>query len=513
MSKINQITKLQKEVRGMKEVLTSLKLLALDWVEEVVEIRTHPKLSTACWRWDEKKHKILIGLGNGLEEKFKRFPRYCWSFGIHELGHAIWTVKDLSAVQSYAKELGVPVKLVNLFEDARIEELIRKKGERFEWERYEYEEVEKLKKDLRSSIALSRIRRWEETYEPCPEEAVNLFFLLIQTEGNAKALSTLFKEVGRKFFRRVLEFYRTAVRAKDTYEIVRIAKEFTEEFGKPEEHEVPSHSLVVVGGEEVEEFEALWEEAGRDEEDGGERHGERGDRDYEGSSGSIQLSDEATKVDWTEVKREVRKLLNAFRSKEQKEDGTIPAKRINPKKLSLDREDIYRRRERKSFSMRPFTLFVDCSGSMRAMVPHQHHLTAVFSELVRETGAEGYLILTKNHQAQLFKLPVDRDLIERIPYNGGSENIVGGLVRFWDYVLKTKYVFIISDMQITDYWNDTEKKIKELRNRGIEVIGIYRGRYYDEARENAQHFFDKFVVTETSNPIDLLIPLLKRLKR
>ncbi|WP_457601578.1 hypothetical protein [Hydrogenivirga sp.] len=67
-------------------------------------------------------------------------------------------------------------------------------------------------------------------------------------------------------------------------------------------------------------------------------------------------------------------------------------------------------------------------------------------------------------------------------------------------------------MEITDYWDNTMQKIKELERSGIEVIGIYRGKkYYEEARQNAKEFFERRVVVRETNPIDLLVPLLRKM--
>ena len=494
----------------IKRTLRELKLFAVLNFSEDYEIRVHPNLPTACWRYDKKskKHKILIGLGNGLKEKFEKFPEYMKSFGFHEFSHSLNSQRDLEKINEELKKKNIPFNLYNLLEDARIEHLWRKNFSRdFNWIKYERDEFKKLVREIKEEMDILKgdIEEWKRTgtSDSLGTIASQIFFLFVQTEGKMD----LEEELGEKeLVGAVKGYYERVINGNN---VIEECEKFVDEFGFPTF--VPQ-LLSGYGDMEIseEEFEYYWENA-QDIEEGkeGEFCDKKGNREYKEGDLIVELSADKVSIDWNEVEREVNRLIKVFKSYTKKISTQVPSKKLNTKKLALDKEDIYLREQDISVKMKPFTVIVDCSGSMRVMTPVQHFLVAVFSELARRTKTESYLILTKNNEAQLFKLPVSRDVIERIPYDGGSENILGGLREFQRYILKTRYVFVISDMQITDYWKETEKEIKELKKKGIEVIGIYKGLYYREAKRNAKEFFEKYVVTKDTNPIDLLIPILK----
>ena len=561
----------------LKDGLRELKLFVYVKMDssESYEFRFHPTFPTACWRWDEKKkkHRILIGLGNRLEEKFKEDIEYMLSFGYHEISHSLHTTRDLKELNKRLKEEEIPFPLYNLFEDARIEHLFREKFKRpFRWRKWEEEQMDgKLVKWLSYYFDYSeQIESWKETGSlwdlPLRADPAQMFLLIVQAEGKAPYLKGVHmpfddavevqtswgtynvpkkrrenhpeleerKNLINDLIARIKDYYDRAIKVKTEEEMIELLKEWCEEFPQTRSGDgnwIPQ--LIPSGekedGDEVvelsfsdpdemtdEEFEQIWNDAvteNDDRDDGGEPGGlgERGDREYTKGEGDriIEHSNYRERIDWDRVKKDAERLLKSFRSTTLKRDTTIPSKRLSTRKLATDRDDIYRREEEISFRMRPFTVIVDCSGSMYEMVPEQHHITAIFNEIVRRTGVEAYLIFTKNKSRELFRLPVKKDVIEKIPYDGMSENILGGLIGFEDYILRTDFIFIVSDMQITDYWRATEEKIKEFRKKGKEVIGIYKGRYYEVARNNAPVFFEKYVVTETTNPIDLLIPILR----
>ena len=505
-------------MKVIKEVLRELKLFAALNFKEIYEIRVHKNLKTACWKWDGKKHRILIGLGGGLKEKFEKFPEYMKSFAFHEFSHSLHTPKNMESINESLRKKRIPFELYNLFEDARIEHLWRENfGRKFSWTKYEEEKLKELMQKIRKTLESygNYLKEWKENgfSKVLGTLASDVFFLFVQTEevdiskelGKIKPLDKLEKD----FVDTVQNYYRRVIEGNE-YSVVEECKRFVEEFG------FPTRVLQVIGNGDMEisdeDFEVLWEDA----KDEGESEGESGkgeveNREYREGEPIVELSSNKVSLDWSSVERDVNKLIKVFRTERKRISSIFPAKKLNTKRLAFDEEKVYLREEEKKTRMKPFTVIVDCSGSMDMMTPHQHFLVALFSELVRKLRTESYLILTKNDEAQLFKLPVSRDVIERIPYDGGSENIYGGIVRFQKYILRTKYVFVISDMVITDYWDNTKVKIQELIRRGIEVIGIYKGDYYEEARKNARYFFEKYVVCRDTNPIELLIPILKTL--
>lgn len=574
------------KTRNLSEGIRKLKLfvyLNVDGNDEY-EFRTHPSFPTACWRWDnkEKKHKILIGLGNELGEKFEKDIEYFEYFGYHEISHSLYTTRDIKSLNGKLKKEGIPFPLFNLFEDARIEHLFREKfGRPFRWKKWEEKEMDdKLVKWLSFYIDHpNQIREWKETGVlsgiSIQADPTQMFLLIVQTEGeaplvrearysdehlayiktelgNLKVPNLLKNEAGyyekkltlqekvkliNELIARIHNYYQRATQVNSSEEMIELLKEWCEEFPQakvgtgdwipqlipsgPTEagYEVAELTFSDPDNMTEEEFNQLWDEAknGSDDEDeeglpGPGGFGERGDKEYSGCAGHpiIETSRFREALDWNKVRIDVERLLKAFRLRSQKSTTTTPSKKLSTRKLMMERDDVYIREQEVSIRVRPFTVLVDCSGSMSSMTPNQHYLVAVFSELARKTRTQAYLILTKNLSQELFKLPVSTEVVENIPYDGGSENLLGGLLEFERYILKTDYIFVVSDMQITDYWTRTEEKIKELQRKGKEVIGIYKGERYKVAHSNAQKFFSKYVITQTSSPIDLLIPLLKR---
>lgn len=516
-----------------KEALRELKIfvfLKLELINEneKYEIRTHPTFPTACWRWDEKEKKNKILIGEKVVEGVKENPKdYVLSFGYHEIAHSLFTPR-MGVPEEIGKE-GIPFALFNLFEDARIEELFRQQYKRrFEWMKWEREKIKKALKEWTKYYKENpqKIEEWkkEGVLKGVPPQAHpnQMFLFLIQSEGELEV-------EGNELMERIREYYEKTITIRDWRETIEIMKEWVREFPIEDENgnPIPIPQLIPSsegdGGKERcelsvegEEFEELWEESEKEGGKEGEKEsiGEKNDMEefVESEGDNVLREERLVELDWERVREEAQRIIKSFKTLSRKTNTSTPSKRLT-KRFFEDRDEIYLREQEIEIRIRPFTILIDCSGSMLQMVPEQHYLAGIFSEIVRKTKTDGYLILTETNREQLFKLPVPEEIVERIPFYGRTENILGGLRRFERYILKTKLLFIVSDMEITDYWRKTQEKIHELRRKGVEVIGIYKGRYYEDARENAPQFFDKFVATKDSNPVDLLIPLLRSLRR
>lgn len=86
--------------------------------------------NSAYWYFEQQKHHIRIG-ENCLQivdaPKPTALAGFLKSLYRHERAHALYTVRDLKAVQDECKKEGVPFRLLNLFEDCRVENRYRKK--------------------------------------------------------------------------------------------------------------------------------------------------------------------------------------------------------------------------------------------------------------------------------------------------------------------------------------------------------------------------------------------------
>ena len=99
--------------------------------EENINISISKNVETACWRFDNKteKHNIVIGYYN-YNEKAETIKNLLF----HELSHSLWSDRDIDSLTERVKVMGIPFRLLNLFEDIRIEEECRKKtNKKFLW--------------------------------------------------------------------------------------------------------------------------------------------------------------------------------------------------------------------------------------------------------------------------------------------------------------------------------------------------------------------------------------------
>lgn len=97
---------------------------------EKVNIEISADIETACWSFIPP-HRIVVG---NEKHHSKRSENYIQSLLWHELSHAKWTERDFKKINTELNKRGIPFKLYNLFEDARIEQCFREEtGKKFNW--------------------------------------------------------------------------------------------------------------------------------------------------------------------------------------------------------------------------------------------------------------------------------------------------------------------------------------------------------------------------------------------
>ncbi len=117
----------------IKEILRKEKINAffMNFLpSEKVNIEISADIETACWSFIPP-HRIVVG---NEKHHSKRSENYIQSLLLHELSHAKWTERDFKKINIELNKRGIPFKLYNLFEDARIEYLFREEtGKKFNW--------------------------------------------------------------------------------------------------------------------------------------------------------------------------------------------------------------------------------------------------------------------------------------------------------------------------------------------------------------------------------------------
>ena len=187
-------------------------LLARLLDEQAYEIRIKPNFNTASWCKKADKHYVVIGKdilkAQNFEEDYKVYEPYIISYLFHEVGHSLYTEPDLKAVSHALKAVEVPFVLMNLFEDARIEHLMRtKSGRAFSWSSYE-------------------------TLND-PASPSDLLFCIIQNDGIGKPYQE------HEHYERVCEYYyMSMIELNSTWDLIPLLEEWVKEFSKQSEKEI-----------------------------------------------------------------------------------------------------------------------------------------------------------------------------------------------------------------------------------------------------------------------------------
>lgn len=179
--------------------------------EENFKVMINKALETAATRYDEKEEMHIVYIGTkhenllGLEDDLSR-KKYVQALFFHEIGHTLFTEKDLKDLSRICQEIKIPFSLLNLAEDARIEYLVKKTIHNAVEVLYQFGWQEWLKNP-------------EEVADMSPE---NILFMMINTENSVPIAAIKAKKVA--------EFYERFLAANNTYEVLSILKEWKETF-------------------------------------------------------------------------------------------------------------------------------------------------------------------------------------------------------------------------------------------------------------------------------------------
>ena len=174
--------------------------------DEVYEIYIKPNYKTASWRFFDGRHQIIIGAdifkNSAQEMTVEDKVKYLRAYLNHEIAHSIWSERSLLEMSTILNENSIAFKLFNLFEDARIEECMRRHTKKvFNWFKYE-------------------------TYE-IPTTAIGMFFYLLQCEHKHSELLKLKSKINRKNYadlEMVFKIYKEVIESKSSYSLIRVAK-------------------------------------------------------------------------------------------------------------------------------------------------------------------------------------------------------------------------------------------------------------------------------------------------
>jgi hypothetical protein len=452
----------------------------------------------------------LVHFCCGLFKKLqpgKDWRGYVEAYAHHELMHACETKKALfeaiaqeaagqfKGILEYVKKrldaAKVPFSEWNLFEDARIEAVGRKRmGFPMAW--LEFEKLE------------------------AADSPRGYFFNLIQNEGEDDPSLLTPAVLGERWVSRVRDyFFCRAVKAHRVDDMMRLLQEWVREFPPPppppDGFSGRLSDLLAGLGISQETFEALLAEAEAQEDEKGpkapalgERHSITPEPDY--SNDPIIKDDAVREINESLVQKVAQRLSALLAPACRRERSTQPSKRLSARAFMSGRNDFYRRKVLGSGHSRPIRIvyFIDCSGSMSGEgmdgVPAIDGGIAIamgLNSLAERGMVEGHIVLHKgDHRTKTkcatYALPQPKEFFARIPSDGGYEALEAALKKNAPLLQKADYVFCNTDGHICD---DPVDKIW-LARKGIRPIGLYCG--HTEWAEALSEWFACAVIRNTT---------------
>ena len=489
------------------------------------DVKLKPNFETACWAY-QPPHKIYIGtelfekrmVKLGLNDAQR--AKYIANHYHHELGHALYTERDMRKIRAALKRIDAPFPLYNLFEDAYMEARYKKCAEySFAW--YELENAD---------------------FSPRPE---SLLFSLIQAEGDVVmvtkavtewtaeppvvdpsnpmvALGLLFapatgdtRELLLEKFPRVLDYYRRITQVTQSMQLIPLVKAWIDEFGKqPEEmpkgganggmSDLELSADLTINPEKLKDFdEDTKPVSGTPETDVDKKNSKKGeandDPSFVSKKGKV-LHDVVTEVDTERARKLADKLQKFFAEKTRRVATMVPQTRISARHFALNRAP-YRKTEVLGRGRKKVFFEVDCSGSMGGFhIMEGKLIVTALSMLAKRGYVEGHICLSAVTDTgpswELFKLPMDQASIDRIQGFAGAEGLEFALKDNLKLLQAADFVFVYTDGQICD-----RPIVKSSFHRyGIFTWGLYageRGNFMDEMMK----YFDKAILRDTAEEL------------
>ncbi len=468
-------------------------------------VRIRKDFETACWSFKKGLHSIFVG--DKILDRAKRAggrAHYVASFLFHEVAHSLWTERDLDAINKACRHAKVSFQHLNLFEDARIEHLMREKiGRKFGW--LDVEETPEVIKPL------------------------SLFFLLVQSDGDEAGAKEVWMELKKVSYlfgqpmdeatakveaEDICEFYRRTIACADTWEVVQICKEWNERWPEPEQQQQSQLGDMGYDGNgdmsqalqmqidtsaqaqaEADSVAIAGEGSKNDKEGNGK--GKSAAEDHgkplqEFSSCDYKTHPETT-IDVKAASKLLPKLEKLFESTSSMASSSSPSKRLNIRGIARgDMNKPYRVKSESGVEKKMVSIVVDMSGSMGGdPIAGAANIAYLISELARKGKVFGHVILSGTRGYQTFALPMSKDAIEsHFAARGGGEGLANTFQEVEPLLASSDWVFVLTDGHLTDGEIDRSK----LHKKGVYPIGMYVGQAEDATLEK---WFDKTIKRET----------------
>lgn len=496
------------------------------------DVRLKPAFNTACWAY-LPPHQIFIG--TDLFEKDMVKPgltqvqqeKYIANHYHHELGHGLFTERDMKRIQRGLKAIECAFSLFNLFEDAWMEERYRKAAEyQFEWLTLESLQFTPRPESLLFALIQAEgdvavvekaLQDWAPPPKPVSAGAVAV---IVTPEQDPEEIRTVLQ--GQ--FQRVFEYYLRILGVAETMHQMPILQDWLTEFGRPPEAppggpsgggmaDLELSAKLMTDAKALAEFEANVEEvtAGKSD-DTSLSPSVKGkakpivDDALVGQKGTV-LHSTATPVDVDRATGLANRFKRFFAEKSRVVATRTPQRRVSARHFALDRAP-YRKVEIEGRGAKKVFFEIDCSGSMGGFhIMEGKLIIAALSILARQGHISGHVALSaviSEPAWELYKLPLEQATIDRIQGYAGAEGLEYTMRDNLALLREADFVFVYTDAQICDKPID-----KEFFHRyGVYTWGLYAGdrgnfidemlTYFDKAilRDNAEALVDAMLIQQ-----------------
>lgn len=460
--------------------------------KEPIHISIKRDFDTACWNFNEQlnKHSIYVGeniLKSAVRVGTEGIEYYATSYLHHEMSHSLYTFRDLKFLNEMLKRDKIPFKLLNLFEDARIENIWRKKTNRlFKWA--EYEELPTINED---------------------STATYLLFVLIQNEGKFDCeIEKLLK---------VKEYYSMILECKETMELYSILLDWIEEF--PETNEdldqmekdgyLSNNDLSI--SVKLQSDEKVAEQMDENTEDviGSSPYKSKNENvevfsniEYDYSTTlTDSIFDESYSYEFEKSlgNKLIPIMQKIFKTKHKKISQSNATNKLNTRNFLNSRFDkLYKKKIVESKDKKRINLMIDCSGSMNGSpIKNARTFCYILNEFAKNGYIDGYLILTGGnsniHQCLTMKFPINNNDISHIIAKSGAEGLERTIHKTKKLIVNSDWTFVLTDGNITD---------NAIKTKDLPLFGMYVGE--PESCE-LDKWFSKYIARNT---LDELIQVL-----
>lgn len=497
------------------------------------DVRLRPNFDTACWAY-LPPHKIFVGtdlfekrlVKKGLSDELQK--KYIANHYHHELGHGLFTQRDMKRTQEALKKIAAPFGLYNLFEDARMEARYRKDAEyAFEWLKMEDLDFNARPESVFFALIQAEgdeaiVRKALDSWSPAePDKEASpfaaLFSLMAPNPEEAKAHLL-------ELFPKVLKYYKRTIAAANSLRVMPILKAWLDEFGRAPEmpksgmEDLELSAKLMTNPKFAEEFEKPAKPVMVESTKAGASEGvipaPPNEADADPSFDAIAREGKLLKDTETPVNMELAKQLAAkfeplFKSESRYSVTSAPQKRISARHLVVAKP-FYRRKDVVSKGAKNIFMEFDCSGSMSGShLIDGKLLVSALNLLALKGRVTGHLALSGvvngTPQWELFKFPLRQEMINRIEAYCGAEGLEYTLRNNISIARDADYVFVYTDGQICDKPIDKSY----FHALGIQTWGLYSGTG-EQYLESLTKYFDKAIMR--SSAADLIDAILVQLK-